>query len=377
LLTDEAGFTDEDVSSLRRRRMIVKILPSEVKSEIAVFGAVRLEDLPEVSLESVRDGFSQSMLDVKAGGQLNTLPSLGDLTSLTFEDRDIEDLKTCVVGKCSVQLPAPVIGTINANVDWNAPDYNLRANTILKQFLIDYAKDYLARGDEAVVAYADHRKRSAGHSPEYSSMIQSVRLIRVAAPEFENYILSFPNADIPGIVNTLEWTKVATRLKPVISLAHVASYPNRSDGNATVFIVAKQLYANHYLDASLTASAIVQFDVGETAETYLVLENRTRSDALSGAFGNWIRGLAEKEAEKRVTEILGTAGNRIEARTQRQSDMPRVEEEKAVLFAIPVFLTDPIFLIPFGLTVAFTLLLVIRGRRRDAGPWPLRRRRPK
>ncbi len=66
-------------------------------------------------------------------------PSLDDLQALTIEDRDIEDLRQCVVGDCRLKLPATMIERLQEEIDWEAPNHRIQVTQLLKQMLVDYA----------------------------------------------------------------------------------------------------------------------------------------------------------------------------------------------------------------------------------------------
>jgi len=362
-LFDTLGLTAEQTSSLDRREPVVTILRSKKKNEIAVFGIVRLEDLPEVTMQTFRYSLDQRRTqDYKAGGKLSDPPTLDDLTNLTFEDRDLEDLRSCVVGSCKVKLPASMIKTFGTDIDWNAPDHKVQAAKKLKQFLISYALDYLKRGDRAAIEYADKRK-TVNLSEEYASLVDGNHFLAAIAPEVALYLVNFPHTELPGVENSVDWSKVNSALKPVISLTHGATFAKRSESNSILLIVTKQLYANHYIDASLSVAAVVQFKINGSFETYLVFENRSRSDALEGMFSEMIRDLTEKEAQKRVGELLARSNQRILTKLQEKLDPPDSSKSQGVWETL-MFLKRPESLIVAALLLALaSAIFLIRNRR--------------
>src|SRR5207248_3300187 len=135
---------------------VVRLLPVKHKREVAVSGLVSLQVRPEVFLQSFRENMARksnsAILEV---GSFSTAPTLDDLQTLTIEDRDLEDLKKCVVGDCKLKLSAMMIERLQKEVNWEAPDYRIQATQLLKQILLDYVRDYRARGDAALIAYND------------------------------------------------------------------------------------------------------------------------------------------------------------------------------------------------------------------------------
>jgi hypothetical protein len=68
-----------------------------------------------------------------------------------------------------------------------------------------------------------------------------------------------------------------------------------------VFIASKQLYANHYFDASLGLSAFVEGNGRATSSSYLLYLNRSRIGALQGSFV----GLKRSVIGARIRQGLG------------------------------------------------------------------------
>jgi hypothetical protein len=134
----------------------VKLLPIQDKREVAVCGVVNLQVSTDAFLKSFRESMvrksNPAILEI---GSFSSEPTLNDLQELTFENRDIEDLKECVVGNCKLKLSAAMIERLHSEVDWTAGDYRIQATQLLKLMLLEYVRDYLRRGDIALIEYSD------------------------------------------------------------------------------------------------------------------------------------------------------------------------------------------------------------------------------
>ena len=102
----------------------------------------------------------------------------------------------------------------------------------------------------------------------------------------------------------LVWSKIKFGLKPVIAINHISIYKRNSDVGPQVLIASKQIYANHYFNASLALMAFVRVPDAPNG-AYLVYENRSRADGLEGPFGKIKRGVVEKKAVEGLRAILG------------------------------------------------------------------------
>lgn len=354
LLVDKAAFTSEEFFVLNKGDIVVKILKAKEKRQISVFGIVRLQNVPDLDMTMFRESLSQkSNKAVLDGAKFSTPPVLQDIGSLKIDDRDLDDMKTCVVGDCKLKLPARIINRLQTDVEWNAPEHKLQAVSVFKQFLVDYAGDYLVRGDQALIELVDKRK-PVRLVDEYRILLDSSVFIRGLAPEFDNYLRRYPEAELPGVENRLDWSKVGSGLKPIITVTHGTAYAKKADDFSSLLIATKQLYASHYIDASLALSSLVRIGADDKADTYLIFTDISSSDALGGAFSAMAHGVVEGEALERVNDLLQRAKVRIETRSSIQAQPTTVADESGSLSWIADIRRNWIFGI-----VAFLVLSVI------------------
>lgn len=314
LLVDKAALTESEFTTLKTGDIVVKILKAKDKRQISVFGIVRLQNATDVDMTRFRESLSQknnkAMLD---GGPFSMPPVLQDIASLKIDDRDLDDMQTCVVSDCKLKLPAATIKRLQTEVDWNAADHKLHATNIFKQFLVEYTGDYLVRGDQALIELVDKRK-PVRLIDEYRILLDGSVFIRGLAPEFDNYLSKYPGGDLSGVENRLDWSKVGSGLKPIITITHGTAYAKNTVDSSSLLIVTKQLYASHYIDASLALSSMVRIEAGDSADTYLIFTDISSSDALAGAFSGMAHGVVEGEALERVTDLLQRAKQRLESK---------------------------------------------------------------
>jgi hypothetical protein len=264
-------------------------------------------------------------------GKFSSPPSLVDLQALTLEDRDVEDLKQCVVGDCKLKMSAAMIERFRKQVDWPAPDYRSQATRLFRQMLLDYVRDYLARGDSALIEYHD-QSRGVRLDEEHRSLLKASLYINDFAPELTEYLKGFPRPELTNVENAINWTKINFGLKPVTILTHVATYTRRPSGVPQILVVSKQLYANHYFDSSLALTALINIPItGTTSDSYLLYTNRSRADALAGSFSKLKRKLVEGEAVASLNAILLQTKLNLERSSMNQAgSFPRSGKQKIV-----------------------------------------------
>ena len=320
VLTDQAAFTASDFSALEQGQMVTKLLPVKNKREVAVCGLVRLQAPVDVFLRSVEENVgrknNQAILQI---GKLSNPPTLEDLQTLTLENREIEDMKRCTVGDCNLKMSAAMIERLRNEVNWSAPDYSAQATLLFRQMLLDYVRDYLARGNAALIEYND-RNNAVRVGEEQSALLGGSIYVNDFAPEFSNYLKSFPASPLPGLEQTICWSKIKFGFKPVITLTHVMIYKRQKDSAPQALVASRQIYADHYFDSSLALSALIKIPAtSTTSDSYLLYTNRSRADALGGMLGGLTRFIVEREALDGLKTNLQQTKLAMEASSTNQS----------------------------------------------------------
>jgi len=313
ILRENLAFDETDFASLQQGQTVVKLLPALDKREVAVSGVVSLQVPAEVFLQSFRESmFRKSSPAILEIGSFSSQPTPDDLKGLTIENRDIEDLKECVVGDCRLKLSAMMIERFHKEVDWEAPDYRNQATQLLKVMLLEYVRDYLARGDVALIESNDKAK-IVRLAEEQRALKASSSYIYDGLTKFSQYVRGFPKSKLANVENAIVWSKVMFGLKPVIAINHITIYKNEKEAGPQILIASKQIYANHYFDSSLALTAFINIP-GASPASYLFYENRSRADALEGMFSKLRRGIVENRAVDSLKGILEQSKLNLNAR---------------------------------------------------------------
>jgi hypothetical protein len=309
ILGDKLVMDTSDFMSLEQGETVIRLLPALDKREIAMCGMVRLQAPAELFLESFRENMTRkSNAAILEIGRISNPPALNDLQGLTVEDRDVEDLRQCVVGDCRVKLSATMIGRLQKEVDWASENYRTQVTQILKEMLVGYVQDYLARGDAALIRY-DDKSKSIQVADELRELITTSSFGSLF--EDRNGILK---PELTLVDNGIVWSKIKFGLKPVLAINHILIYKRAQQDGAQVLIVSKQIYANHYFDSSVALTAFMNFPTAN-AGSYLFYENRSRVDGLEGPFGKFKRSIIEDKAISSLRSIMHQSQLSLAART--------------------------------------------------------------
>ncbi|HEU4435456.1 MAG TPA: hypothetical protein VFR51_18870 [Pyrinomonadaceae bacterium] len=301
ILSEKAAFETADFSALQHGQTIVKLTPITDKREVAVCGLITLRTSPEQFLRSYLDGLTrQNNQTVLEAGRFGTAPAVADLQQLTIDADEIEDLKSCVAGDCQLKLSAKMIERFRREVDWQAADYQAQATQLLKTMLVDYVRDYRARGLAALIEYND--KRDSVRMADEQQALSS-------ASGYLNDLLRDGQPGLQLVEEAIVWSKIKFGLKPVLMVNHVRAYKMEREHGPQVLVASNQIYANHYFTASLALTAFVNVPGGAP---YLVYENRSRTDGLVGPFSKLKRGVIERKLVEGLKSVLEQSKVRIE-----------------------------------------------------------------
>lgn len=301
VLNNQAGFNETDFAALQRGETVVKPAPVQDKREVAVAGLVSLNATAAEFLRSYRESLTKSSnAAVMEIGSFGAVPALADLQNLTLEAKDIEDLKECAVGDCQIKLSAAMIERFAKEVNWQAPDYAQQATQLFRTMLFEYVTDYRARGDAALIKYGDKSNEVR--------LAEAHRALTAAAGYLND--VAGANSELQPVEELIVWSKIKFGLKPVIAINHVTIYKRERELGPQILAVSKQLYANHYFNASLALTAFVTLP-GPTS--YLVYENRSLADGLEGPFSKLKRSVVEKKAVEGLKGILANSKTTLEA----------------------------------------------------------------
>lgn len=359
ILSTHAGFPSGDLVNLDAGKTVVRTLSSDEKREVAVIGVVRLNNLTEPTMSAFRASLTQKNSKVLLGeGRFSLPPKTEDLTNLTYESRDIDELKNCEVGNCDLKLSAEMIKRAKAELDWTAADAKSRAGQLMSAMLTEYVSDYLVRGDKALIQVAS-RKDPVRLADEHHELLDDSILIKEFAPDFRRYMSDFPAFRLAGVDSSMSWSKVNLGVKPFVTITQTTAYTSSNNGLPQFILANKQIFATRYIESSLAFSFLVSFTGDAGRESYLVFTDRSRSDALEGAFGSVKRALVEKQAYATTVDLLSRAKYRLEnGGNDRQTEYQKVDGLFFDFISIRMIVFSAV-----GICIIAALLLFVYKRR--------------
>jgi hypothetical protein len=319
LLRNIAQVTDAEWAAVARGEAVAKILATDNR-EVAVAGAVLIGAPRERLVARYREienlKRSAIVLDL---GRFGKSPKQKDFESVPLEEYSL-DLSGCQPGNCRVRLGAPEIARFHREVDWRAADWRDRSRTLWHEVLAGYAGAYSRDGRRALPTFANKRE-PLSVPVELSLLVDRFGFVGTFAPGFYSYLREFdpggPNASANGEASgdaeeLLYWSKEDFGVRPVLRLSHQTIY--RTSGKpGTILIATNQIYADHYLDASLMLTVTIDAsETGAKSAFYMISVSRARTRSLSGVLRALVRSTVQNRSRDALRKILASTKASLE-----------------------------------------------------------------
>jgi len=280
-LRENIGLDSAQIGALERGEPVVKVLDTDRKLDLAVFGIIAIDAPRDVYVNRLLD-FENSLRGGPSRVQFGIFgdsATPADVQTLTIDRRDIADLKECRPGKCKVKLPGSEMLRMREAIDWSAADPDGQANAYVRRRLVEYVSDYRARGDSAMVVYDD--RETVRGSDAFAALLAQSPYVFEQIPSLHQYLARYPHAALDGAREVLYWSVDDARgLRPILRITHRVVYAPPEIPGLTV-MAAKQIFATHYFEAGFDLTA-----VGERPQAnggpgfYLILLRRSRFDRI-------------------------------------------------------------------------------------------------
>jgi hypothetical protein len=309
------GFDDDDLRLLGRGGTVAKTLPATDKREIVVIGAV--------TLPVSRDRFVRAVRNVVAFRRGSAFPQLGrfsdppsstDLDALTLDASDLRDLRECRPARCKIHLPQDIVdAVVSENGGSDGTHLDARLSALFKTFLARRAAAYLDGGKQTLRPPMQRPGMNA--SGEIDALLTASAPYVDLAPRVFDHLRTFPERTTADVEHALYWSKQQFGWKPVIAITHWALGPTSPDPGRPVAEASLQLYASHYVDASLALMLIFEpADARDAAQSCRVIFiQRSRVKAATGTFGSIVR----RQIESRMRDGLRRYLQSLQARPLR------------------------------------------------------------
>ena len=277
-----------------------------------VFGAVHITGSPDSYLKSARD--IKRLAAAKGYLGIGELPATSinpaDFSGLALDPDDIRSLKDCQEGDCDVQLPSASIEAFRKSVSWDRADAADQVNRLAREMLSSLVRAYRKGGNAALGEYRD-TENPTRISEQFEKMVGRAAALPDVMPELKQYLLRYPDADLPGADSFMYWEKVEFGMKPTIRVNHAVIYNAKAEGRDISVVAIKQLYASHYFHTALDLTVCVA-DPSAPGGFYLLTLKGSEQEGLTGVKGSILRQVAVGKIRGSLESALAAIKRTVE-----------------------------------------------------------------
>lgn len=301
--------TDGERQRLARGEPVARTLPAHDR-EAAVFAAVPVNIGPDRLVAWMRNmvAFKQSRY-VLAIDRFSDPPRIEDLATLELDDRDLEAIRRCRPGDCSLKLAGAEMERLQREATRAGADWKPALNRAFRELVLERVQAYLGGGHAALKDYED-RRHPVPPAARFAKLLGHTAFLTVGLPQFADALASYPRGTAAEVESFLYWSKEGFSGKPIISATHVSIIRHDDGVRPDVLVAGKGIFATHYMTGSLGLTALMR---GTNGLGYLVYLNRSEVDVLGGFFGGIVRIFMERHLKSDAAEILRGLRTRLES----------------------------------------------------------------
>ena len=309
------GLNEDQIGTIRSGKALAKVVETTTPDEVFVFGAVYVNASPERYLELATDIDALRKLPGYIAIQgFSDPPQLSDLDGFALERQDIEELKTCKVGRCEVQLPTEAMEEFKQSIDWSAPDVDDRVNRLARRMALQALLNYMHGGNAALGVYRD-KSHPAAVAETFASLIMRLSALPVYLPELNEYLVEYPKAKSDNVQAGFYWEEVNFGLKPTFRIVQRVLYRGASPTDLAYVVAEKQIYASHYFEAALELTVCVKD--AQRPGFYIITVKGSKQAGLTGLKGSIVRKVAVDKARSSLERVLLSMKQRLESEPSR------------------------------------------------------------
>jgi hypothetical protein len=289
-----------ELADARSGKVSVKLLHTDQSRDVAVFGLIGIHTTRDAYMAHFRDVRALISAHAEQSGAFSDPAADQDVAGFSFDDSEWGDLRSCKVDDCDFKMPESLMQKFARSVHWGSPEARSETDALMRTTMVDLVTAYRARGNSAMLRYDDTHGVHAGDA--FAALLSQSGFLANSAPSLYNYLLNYPSAQLPASHDVLYWSvERIPRLRPTLTVNEMVDFTTPS---GVPLRVRKQIYANHYFEASFEVFGV--FDAPDLAGgpgIYVVGVRRYRFDSLPRGFLN-IRGRVRSQLQKLMQSDL-------------------------------------------------------------------------
>jgi hypothetical protein len=221
---------------------------------------------------------------VLAVGRFSDPPRIEDLDGLELDDHDLAAIRSCRPGSCELKLSADEMTQLQHASTQAGEGSSSALQRAFRQMILERVQNYLKTGQ--IPPNEDHHKKVLP-AARFESLLEHTPFLMHGVPKLAEGLRDHPIAGDPEDDWFLYWSKERLARKAMVSVTQVTIVRNNAPGLPDAMAVDKDIFSSHYINASLSVTALMRGDSEKS--NYLVYVNRTEVDVLHGMFEHMVR----------------------------------------------------------------------------------------
>jgi hypothetical protein len=310
VLQPSVTITADDRRQLDRGEAIARVLPGR-DLEVAIFSAVPVNIDGDRLVAWMRriDELKRSAY-VLAIGRFSNPPRIEDLSGLALDDAELSEIEVCRPGSCGLKLSATEMAELQRVEAEAHRDRRAAVQHAFRRIVLRRVHAYLAEGHAALAPYEDHEGR-VWPATRFALLLGHSTFLTQHLPRFAEYLSRYPRLPMTEVESFVYWSKERLATTAIISATHVSILHSSEIGRPDVIVAGKEIFATHYVNASLGLTILLRGDRG--GPNYLVYVNRSEVDMLGGTFGGLIRWFVQRRLKAEAGNVLQGLRRRLES----------------------------------------------------------------
>ena len=299
----------DDRNALDRSEAVIVIPPAKGR-DLTVFSAIALDPAGSSDrmarwlrhIERLRH--NQVVLGTR---RLSAVPDDADLDAITLDDHDLQDIAECRPGRCGVKLSIEEIQELHAAIGAAGGNWRDALQRTFRGIVRRRVAAYLAGGHTALADVVDHRLPRSP-SMAFARLAAEPPLMDRRVSDALAGIAACPAAFLGPDRGFLYWSKERLGGKSVIAVTHVSFVRPDAGSPLESVVVAVQVFATHYFEATLSVTAVVK---GTGTRRYLVHVYRSEVDILEGFWGGVARSIIARRLKREGPPVIESVRQRL------------------------------------------------------------------
>jgi hypothetical protein len=290
------------------------ILDARHPSQLVFFGAARISVTPGVFINAVANTAALWRgAKVPRTGTFSRPAMPADVEEMQLPDADLDALRGCRPGDCSVKVSADEMKRLAEAARRDPERWRDALQREFRSVVVDRIRAYQTSGMAGLAPFHDH-EQPIDPARAFSQVAAATNLVNETARQLVEYLARYPALPLPpGAREQIYWLQTVQTPKPTIQALHGTFRLGTDHPAVEAVVVSRQVFATHYVNASLAVTALVRDDAGNR---YLFYMNRSAADGLEGAFPGLRRFFIERRIRPGARDAFAALKTRLEQRAR-------------------------------------------------------------